>query len=77
MIAERKSGALISSGYGRSLTLAYPEHLGPTRRTDTLSRWPAILQGYSLGVFHFLLSATFHTVCLHTTNLLSFQSEAL
>jgi len=50
--------------------LAYPEHLGPTCGTDTLSCWLAILHSYRLGVLHFPLGSAFHTICLHLFNLL-------
>ena len=48
-----------------SLCLPNPEHLRSTHGTHTLSRRLAILHGDSLGVFHFSLGSTFHTVCLH------------
>ena len=48
-----------------ALALSYPEHLSPAYRADALSRWLSILHGYRLGILHFSLGSTFHTVCLH------------
>jgi hypothetical protein len=52
----------------RVSSLSYPEHLSPTYRTHTLGCWLAVLHGYALGIFHFSLGSTFHTVCLHLSN---------
>jgi hypothetical protein len=47
------------------LSLAYPEHLGPAYRADTLGCRLTILHGYSLGVLHFPLGPALHTIGLH------------
>jgi hypothetical protein len=51
----------------------YPEHLGPTYGTHTLSGRPAILHDYASGVLHFSLGAALHTVCLHLFTSLFFK----
>ena len=47
--------------------LVFPdsEHLSPTRRADSLSRWLAILHSYTSGILHLSFGSTFHTICLH------------
>jgi len=50
----------------KDLALSDSEHLGATRRTNTLSCRFAILHGYSFGVFHFFLGSAFYTICLHS-----------
>ena len=46
-------------------TLSYSEHLGATGWTYALSCGFAILHGYTLGVLHFSLGSTFHTIGFH------------
>jgi len=53
----------ITSEY--ALALSYPEHLCAACGAHTLSRRSAILHGYALGVFHFLLGTAFDAVRLH------------
>jgi len=48
-----------------SLTLTYPKHLRPTRRTNTLSGGFAILHSYGFCILHFLLGAAFNTISFH------------
>ena len=52
------------------LTFTDPEHLGSACWTHTLCCRPFVLHGYGLGILHFFLGSTFHTVCLHSNNLL-------
>ena len=57
-----------------ALTLSYPEHLGPTYRAYTLSRWPTILHDYALGILHFPFDSALHTVRLHlSTSLFDYE----
>ena len=61
-----------------ALTLSYSEHLGSTRWTYTLCRWPSILHGYAFGILHFSFGAAFHTVCLHwLTSLFEYQRQTI
>jgi hypothetical protein len=48
-----------------SLALADSKHLRATRRADALGGRLAVFHGDNLGVLHFLLGATFHTISLH------------
>jgi hypothetical protein len=41
------------------------KHLGATNRACALSRRLTILHGNALGVLHFTLGSTFHTIGLH------------
>ena len=52
------SGEKADSGFAEltDSVLPYPEHLAPTGCAHTLSRWFAILHGYSLGDFSGKLS---------------------
>jgi hypothetical protein len=47
------------------LCLADPEHFGFTGRATTLISRFTILHGYGLGILHFLLCLTFHTISFH------------
>ena len=59
-------GLFISAGISRK-NLGFPnsEHFGATGWTRTLGSGSLILHSDSLGILHFLLGLTFHTVCLH------------
>ena len=59
-------GLFISAGVSRkNLGFANSEHFGATGWTCTLGSGSLILHSDSLGILHFLLGLTFHTVCLH------------
>lgn len=60
--AHRRKG---SPSFFWSLTFSYSKHLGATDRADTFRCWSAIFHCYSLGVLHFSLFSTFHTIGLH------------
>ncbi len=53
-----------------ALTLSYPEHLGATYWTYTLSRWFFILHNNGPRISNFPLGAALHTICLHFSYLL-------
>ena len=56
----------LSLGYSQQdLGLADSEHLGATYGTGALSRWFAILHGYTLRILHLPLSAALYTISLH------------
>ena len=54
--------------------LPYPEHLSATRGAHALSRSLAMPHGYGLGILHFLLGSTFHTIGLRHMSLLFWLS---
>jgi len=59
-------GLSISAGISRKkLSFANSEHFGATGWTHPLGCGFLILHGDSLGILHFLLGPTFHTICLH------------
>ena len=51
----------------KDLALADSEHFGATYRTGALSRWFAVLHGYTLSILHLPLSAALYTVSLHVS----------
>jgi hypothetical protein len=56
----------VSAGVSRkNLGFTNSEHFGATGWTRTLGSGSLILHSDSLGILHFLLGLTFHTVCLH------------
>jgi len=57
-----------------AVTLSNSKHLSPTYGAHTLSRWPAVLQSYGLGILHFPFGSALETVCLHQSTSLSFFS---
>jgi hypothetical protein len=48
-----------------SLALTNPEHLGAAHRAYSLCCRLPVLHGNALGVLHFTLGSTFHTISLH------------
>ena len=56
----------VINGIAKNLALTYPEHLGAADRAYTLGCWSAIFHGYCLGILHFPLGSTLHTVGLHS-----------
>ncbi len=48
-----------------ALTLADSEHLRAAGWTYALSRWFAVLHGYSFGISHFPLSTALNAIGLH------------
>lgn len=48
-----------------ALAFSDSKHLGAANGANPLSSRSSILHGNTLGVLHFLLGFTFHTVCLH------------
>ena len=63
---EFKSSPFYYNGYAsKDLTLANSEHFGTARWAYTLSRWSAILHGYTLGILHLFLRAALYTISLH------------
>ena len=47
------------------LAFSYPEHLGPTHGTYSLSCRFAVLHGHGSRVLYFPACATLHTICFH------------
>jgi len=61
---QDRPGLFITPNY-QFLALTYFEHLGAAYGADTLCCRPAVLHGDSLGILHFSLGTTFHTIALH------------
>jgi len=50
---------------GKLFFRLYPKHLGSTRWTYALCRWPTVLHSYGPGIPHFPFGTALHAVCLH------------